>query len=334
MALNQHFYHSLTNKYIAAFGALFNDITLVKYNNAKTSEIKRTKVPIQFGPREKYLVMNQEKDRAVQQTLPLMTFNLLDMTYNAPRKLNSLHRIPKANNVSGNADSIYNGVPYDLTFELGILARNKDDAFQILEQIIPSFTPTLQISMIAIPEIGIVSDIPITLNSISSDIAYDTDFDEIMSVEYTLQFTMAVQYWGPISYTKIIKRAFANTFIDESLYAGAIIRLNMSAGNNGVFKMEDIVYQGNTINEARAAGIVVSWDAPRGRLVIGGVQGNFTTNVAIKAGTTNAVYTLESFDVSPMKVQSIKIEPDPIDAEPPEPYGFAEELKEFPDTLD
>jgi hypothetical protein len=319
----EHFYHGLTKKYIAAFGSLFNDITLVKYNNARTDEMKRTKVPIFFAPREKWYVAKEEGGRKVQATLPVMSYNMTGLTFDPLRKLNALHRHPKANTVSGNADSVYNGIPYDISFELFILARNKDDAYQIVEQILPSFQPSYTFSQILIPELGFVKDIPVTLNSVDISTNYEADFDEVSTVECTLSFTMKVYYYGPVTYTKIIRRAFANTFLDPSLYSGAIVRVNVNNGNNGVFK---------------AAGVVTKWvhtaNANSGYLIIGGVQGNFSVNNNIKAATTNAVYNLESFDMTPLKVVSQKVEPDPIDAEPTDDWGYTETLTEYPDTIE
>jgi T4-like virus Myoviridae tail sheath stabiliser len=334
----EHFYHGLTKKYIAAFGSLFNDITLVKYNNARTDEMKRTKVPIFFAPREKWYVAKEEGGRKVQTTLPLMSYNMSGLSFDALRKLNALHRHPKANTVSGNADSVYNGIPYDITFELFILARNKDDIYQIVEQILPSFQPSYTFSQILIPELGFVKDIPVTLNSVDISTNYEADFDEVATVECTMQFTMKVYYYGPVTYTKIIRRAFANTFLDPALYSGAIIRVNVNNGNNGVFKLEDIVYQGQHLSDVRAAGVVTKWvhtaNANSGYLIIGGVQGNFSVNTDIKAATTNAVYNLESFDMTPLKVVSQKVEPDPIDAEPTDAWGYSETLTEYPDTIE
>lgn len=332
--MQQYFFHDLTRKYIEAFGSIFNDIWVVTYNQSRTTEIKRTKVPIVFGSREKYLIRTNEKERRVSQTLPIMSYNIVGMAYDASKKTNALHRIPRANNVSGNADSVYNGVPYVLNFDLSILTRNKEDAWQILEQIIPSFHPSFTFSQLLIPEIGIIKDIPVTLETINQTVNSDGDADEILSVELTLSFRMDVHYFGPVTRTKIIKTAFANTFLDPSLYAGAIVRANLSNGNNGIYNIDDLVYQGENAGQCTAAGIVTRWDANNSYIIIGAVQGNFRTNTTIKALSTNASYTLETFDVNPLKVQSIKIEPDPITATANDDYGFTETILEYPDTLD
>lgn len=333
---NSHFYHRLTRKYITAFGSIFNDITLVKYDHNNTTEIKRTKVPIVWGPREKYLIRageDSDLERNIQQTLPLMSFDLLGINYNPEWKTNTMHKMYRANNVNTMADSVYNGVPYDLDFQLSILSRNKDDNYQILEQILPTFNPNFTFSQILIPELGFVKDVPVTLVGINNNTEYQNDWEIIVS-EHVLNFSMKVFYYGPVARTKIIRRVFANTFLDPVLYAGAIVRLNVNDGNNGEYKQEDIAYQGNTLSESTAAGVITKWDANNNYLILGGVQGLFTTNTEIKAASSNATYNLASFDVSPLKVMSIEVEPDPITANANDEFGFNETLLEYPDTIE
>ena len=334
--IGTHWYHGHLSKYIAAFGSIFNDITLVKYNKAHTQEIKRTKVPIVYGPREKYLVRNADDpdlQKKVQATYPMMSFVETGYSYASARKGNSLHKLPKAVGVGGNADTVYDGVPYDMGFELSIIARNKDDAFQIVEQILPIFNPNFTFTQVLVPEIGIVKDIPLLLNRVSEAIEYSDGFDETVQIEFTLSFTMQVWLYGPVTNTKIIRRVFANTFLDPSLYKGALVRVNLANGNNGIYETEDIVYQGDTLTRASAAGIVHSYSSNNAYLLIGAVQGDFAVNTDIKAASTNAVWRLASFDVSPLKIQSIVIEPDPITANVGDPFGYSETFTEFPDTL-
>ena len=67
--------------------------------------------------------------------------------------------------------------------------------------------------------------------------------------------------------------------------------------------------------------------------MLGAVQGQFKTNNTIRAVSTNAVYTIETFDVSPLKLQQIVVEPNPLDAEPDDDFGYTITVTEFPDTL-
>jgi hypothetical protein len=59
----------------------------------------------------------------------------------------------------------YNPVPYNFDFSLYLYVRNIEDATQVLEHIIPYFTPDYTIKLNLIPEMGIVKEIPVILNN-------------------------------------------------------------------------------------------------------------------------------------------------------------------------
>jgi len=105
----------------------------------------------------------------------------------------------------------------------------------------------------------------------------------------------------------------------------------MTGGNNGKYYVDDIAYQGNSYESANAYGIVLSWSANTGKLALGAVQGQFKVDNTIRGLSSNAAYQLDSFDVAPLKLSKITIEPDPLTAEPGDDYGFTTEIQEWPD---
>ena len=98
--------------------------------------------------------------------------------------------------------------------------------------------------------------------------------------------------------------------------------------------MRDTVSQGNTYSQATAFATVLTWDKSNQKLMIGGAQGQFKVNNTIRGISSNAVYTIESFDASPLKLVQITVEPDPIDAEPTDDFGYTETIVEFPETIE
>jgi len=331
MLSNAYFYHKLTRKYVIAFGNMFNNITMKRLSSSG-NEIERMKVPIVYGPKDKYhtrLRMDPDLNRPVQVVLPRMSFELKGITYDSVRKQNSLLRISKESNPI-RAKSQYMGVPYNLNFELQIYARNVDDGTHIVEQILPYFNPDYTVSADLIPEIGFIRDIPISLNSVSNDIQYEGNFESVRYVYWTLSFTMRVDYYGAISEPKIIRKVFANIYEDPSVQAGHIIRINTSAGNSGDYLVGDIAYQGNDYQTATAFGTIYAWSNSTGKLVITGAQGQFVAGQNVKSASSNASYNLSSFETTPLKLVEIKIEPDPIDAQPGDDYGFSTTISEWP----
>lgn len=334
MLSNSYFYYKLTRKYVILFGNMFNNITVKRVNRDTNVEIERFKVPIVYAPKEKYfsrLRSDPELERPVQVILPRMSFELVGFNYDPSRKQNTMLKQAKAN-TSSTASSNYMGVPYDLNFDLQIYARNVDDGTHIVEQILPYFTPDYTVTVDMIPELGFLRDVPIILNSVTNEIEHEGNFDAVRYVSWTLSFTMKGYYYGPVTQPKLIRKVIANINNDPSLRSGYITRVNLNQGNNGDFRVDDIVYQGDSYDFAKAYGVVTAWNATTGKLTLAGVQGQFKIDNVVKAVSSNASYNLESFEVSPLKLATITIEPDPIDASPDSDYGYTTDIKEWPDT--
>lgn len=326
MLKNAHFYHQLTKKAVILFGRLFDDITLVRKDNNTGKEIQRFLVPIIYSPKEKMvtrLFSDPDLMRQVQTILPRMGFEITGINYDSSRKQNSLLRNAKDYNSTRGA-STYMGVPYDLTFQLNIYTRNIDDGTQIVEQILPFFNPDFTVTANMMPDLAILKDIPIVLNSVSNDIQYEGNFDSVRYVNWTLNFTMKMSYYGPISYPKIIREVNTNIWQDRTLVPGYISKLYLDGiPANSSFKLNDLIYQGSNYKDASAYAIVLSYDSVSGVLSIGGTQGTFKTNATIRAVSTNAYANVASFDGSPRRLIAINIKPDPITAEPTDDYGYS-----------
>lgn len=330
---NSPFYHQLTRKAVVLFGRLFDDIIVVRKINTTGKEMNRFQVPIVYSPKEKMitrLFSDPDLLKTVQVILPRMGFEITGITYDASRKQNSLLRAARSN-TSTRVTSSYMSVPYDITFALNIYTRNIDDGTQIIEQILPFFNPDFTVTTNMIPDLGALKDIPIILNNITNNIEYEGNFDSVRYVNWTLNFTMKMQYYGPISYPKIIRTVYANIYNDPKLQSGYITRIN-TANTSGSFKMDDIVYQGSTYKTATAYGIVIDYKANTNTMIIGATQGQFKVNNTIHALSTNGVCKLDSFFIDPMKLAQITITPDPVTAEPEDDYGYNIDIIEWPNT--
>lgn len=208
------FYNQTTRRYVATFGTLFNNIIITRDDNSGT-EIQRMKVPIHYAPYQK-LLARLDGDPNLQApaiTLPRMSFELTDISYNPERKLGSLNRITKGLPGDNDAASFYyNPAPYDLTFQLYIMAKYNEDGLKILEQILPYFTPDVTPSAKLIDSLDHYFDIPIILNSVGVEDTYENDFQTRRVIMWTLTFTLKGYYFGPSTTKKLIK------FVDVNLY--------------------------------------------------------------------------------------------------------------------
>lgn len=330
---NDPYYHQLTRKAVVLFGRLFDDITLVRTNDQTGEETQRFLVPIVYAPKEKMVTRifsDPDLLRQIQVLLPRMAYEITGITYDSTRKQNSLLKAARSNTTT-HVSASYMGVPYDINFQLNIYARNIDDGTQIVEQILPFFNPDYTVTTNMIPDLGMAKDVPIILNNVSNDIQYEGDFDTVRYVNWTLNFTMKMYYYGPISYPKIIRTVYTNIYNDPSIDSGYITRINTSNAV-GIFKVNDTVFQGSSIHTATATGIVISYNPVLGQLVLGATQGTFKTNTNIHAASTNGVCTLASFYARPLNLAKIKITPYPATAQPTDDYGYTVSVVEWPAT--
>ena len=335
MLSNQNFYFQLHNKYIELFGSLFNNINIIRYNRDTSAELSRFKAPIVYGPKEHWLERlrgdpNLNKEIAI--ALPRMSFVITGINYDNARKRNPVNKFVRAN-TSSQLASQYDSIPYDIQFRLSIYARNLDDGYQIIEQIIPFFTPDYTFTANLIPEMGIKLDIPVTLNDVNDDIEYEgAESNNVRTAIWDLDFTMKAFFYGPISPTGIIRTVITNIYNDPSFKEDYVMLMNLITGI-GDFKIDDYVYQGPSMNYATALGKVVKWNNHNLTLSIGDLQGRFQVNNNVYAVSTNAVYKISSFDASPKKLSEITITPDPSTAQPGDQWSANTVIVEYPETL-
>ena len=331
---NAHYYHHLTKKAVILFGRLFDDISIVRKNDQTGKEVSRFLVPIIYAPKEKMVTRvfsDPELTRQLQALLPRMSFEISGLTYDASRKQNSLLKASKPVTGGSTASSAYMGAPYDLNFQLNVYARNIDDGTQIVEQILPFFNPDFTVSASMVPDLGFIKDIPVVLNNVTNNIEYEGNYDSVRYVYWTLNFTMKLHYYGPITTPKIIRTVYANIHNNENLNARYITKMLLNNAN-GTFKIEDTVFQGNNYHNATAQGIVLEFREDTGLLTIGATQGNFVVNNTIHAVSTNANAQMASFYEPSSKLVEIKIEPDPINAQIGDDYGYTTTITEWPDA--
>ncbi|CAB4141167.1 tail sheath stabilizer and completion protein [uncultured Caudovirales phage] len=208
------FYHSTLRKIVASFGSIFANINVVK--KLGENEIERIRVPLAYGPAERYLVRIQDdpdlqKSFAVK--LPRMSFEIKSIEYDSQRKLNTIKRqfVPKDGS-QGTVNHQYQGVPYRIGIELSILSKYIDDANQIVEQILPWFTPAFTISLNSIPEMEYIDDIPITLNSVALQDNYEDDWKTRRDIIWTLSFDVKAMFYGPITDKQLITKSIVDTY--------------------------------------------------------------------------------------------------------------------------
>jgi hypothetical protein len=208
----EYFYNEILRKTVIAFGSLFNGIE-IKHTNTSDNVVSVIKVPLAYGPTQKFLArLEQSADlsQKTQITLPRMSFEFTGLTYDATRKVTTTQTFTVKDSTDGTeTKKVFMPVPYNMQFELSIMSKLNDDCLQIVEQILPYFQPAYSLTVELLDNINEKRDIPIVLENITMQDDYEGNFTTRRVLIYTLRFTAKTYLFGPVaSATKdVIKRA-------------------------------------------------------------------------------------------------------------------------------
>ena len=211
------FYHGTIRKAIVAFGTLFSNIYLERRqgDSVNGTMVQKIQVPLAYAPKEKWIVRldsDPTLDHHTYTTLPRISFEITGYSYDPTRKVGRMNQIRTTTVLDGvpQQKQLYSPVPYNLEISLYVLTKTQEDALQILEQILPNFTPEYNLSTNAIPEMKIIQDIPIVLNNVSVQDDYDGDFQTRRFVTHTLNFTLKLNMFNGIDNAADIRTVTAN----------------------------------------------------------------------------------------------------------------------------
>ena len=217
---NQKFYWGTVRKSIVAFGNLFNSLNIDRRDS--TGEVIQTlKVPLSYAPKQKFLARIAAQPQSYEQSfetyLPRLAFEMVGINYDPGRRISLVQQNRAINGTSNTVNAQYAPTPYNITMALYAYVKNQDDGLQIIEQILPYFNPDYNLSLNAIPALGIKNDLPVILDGVTYEDEYEGDFSQRRAIIWTLNFTMKLNFYGPINKQSLIKTVTANTFNDPSL---------------------------------------------------------------------------------------------------------------------
>jgi len=226
------FYNRTIRKVVVAFGTLFNDIQLQRYSKDGNTKYEIFKVPLSYGPKERYITQitsDPDLTKSINVVVPRISFELISMSYDSSRKLVSTTQNFNYNTTTG-LSTQYAPVPYDFNFTMSIYVRNTEDGTQIVEQILPFFTPDWTTSVKLISELDEYKDIPVILNKVSYEDTYDKDFKERRAIIWTMDLLVKGYLYGPIKKSGIIK------FVNVNFYTPSVPdgKLSDAVGNTAI----------------------------------------------------------------------------------------------------
>jgi len=238
--IERTFYHNTTRRYTVAFGSIFNGITIARQNKAG-DVVGTIPVPLIYSDKEKFIrramaLNNVNQDEVnIKETLPAMGFELLNIVYSAQRKTNTMERI--VNDRESKGKFMFNRVPYDFNFALYIGARRIDDALRIVEQILPYFTPELNLRIKELDDFpDLVSDIPVVLMDTSMENNADGTFDDRRTIQWQITFTLKGHLYTNVRDVDFIKKSIVDLSDADinSYYEGYMSQVDpLESGNTG-----------------------------------------------------------------------------------------------------
>lgn len=309
-------HNNIIRKITLAFGNIFSQIPLVRYNE-NSEEVERYIVSIIYASKEQYahrLMDDPELDTRVQIVIPSLSYEMMGMTYDASRKQNT--NVKNYNQSADGLFSQFNPVPYNFDFDLSLYSRTFEDAHQIVEHILSYFAPDYTIKVNLVPQMGIVKELPILLNSVDRDVEYEGDREATSRrIIFTFHFTVKGFIFGKITdvSNKLITHSITNIYNTLEVDNSYIFDLDPTGSGN--YKIGEIVYQGFSRATATSSAEVIAYNNTYKTLQLKDLQGNFVSNLPIIGSKSLAKYTFTSYTpTSNTKASTIDVRVNPVGA--------------------
>jgi len=249
------------------------------------------------------------------------------MSYDSGRKQVSTLQNFSANTSTG-IKTQFAPIPYNFDFSMSIYVRNTEDGTQILEQILPFFTPDFNVTVDFVPSMDQKYDMPVLLNSVANEVDYEGDMLSTRLIIWNLEFTAKSYIWPPVKSGKIIRQANTSIYIDTQSRTSQKVFVDKANGS-GYFADEETIF----VTARDIAGDVSYFsNSNTGILVISNLNKLLEANDIVVGATSNASYTVTSVDTNPLRAVLIITTPDPITANVDDEFGFSETISEWPNT--
>jgi hypothetical protein len=240
---NSPYYWNLLRTYTEYFGALFKNIQVVRTPEGGTPTT--IDVPIIYSPEEKTVARMEEFPdlnlRNVATIDPKLAYEIVAIDYDPSRQLPSLTRIITPSVDGSSAGTTYVPVPYNISFTLNIFVKNADDGNQILEQILPFFTPEFTATLM-LTDGQYKCDVPVVLNSVTYRDTFEGAPADLRYLIWSISFRMKGFFFGPQKTQNTILWVDINTRPWVNNTTGIV-------GNTVIDTSNGSIIQSNTIYE-------------------------------------------------------------------------------------
>lgn len=219
------FYFASIRRMMIAYATIFSEMYILRQAPDGSTE-QTVKVPLEYGSKsfwyrkmEQSEYHNENVNVRRNLVLPRMSFILRGMTYDASRKMNTLNFASNAISADLRAKQL-GPVPYNLSIEHTVWSTSIEDLLMIVEQILPLFSPHINISIREIDDMNLWNDVDIIMEG---DPTFEDNFEEGFEtnrlISCTFNFVMKGHVYPPVRNQALIHKTFTtfeNAHLDPS----------------------------------------------------------------------------------------------------------------------
>lgn len=236
----QHYFYNIMRKTIIQFLDIFNDIVIARYDKDTGATLKYVKVPLKFAPKTKQWYWTELKEAGDNRdiVLPMMAIHMDNVEYSVDRQVNRNSRVSISNDGT-TVKRYYNPVPYDYLFNLQIAAEYIIDITQIIEQILPFFTPEAYIR-VTVPELNITGlsdsdeagadklDLRVLYEGSQKEAPVELDEAGHRILLWNISFRVQGYLFSPIDSSKTVHKVIQNYYATDEAQANASLDIAYS----------------------------------------------------------------------------------------------------------
>lgn len=232
----EYYYPRSCRAIVVALADIFNDIVCYNFDTISgdtSAAIQTINVPIQFGPQDKKYLSRKEEEsgQRYQIQLPEIKIELKSIQYDEKRATgtNEYRYFINPNIPFHDLDTYYEDTqpaPYNFNFDLKIRTNSLDHSWQITEQILPYFNPTITLSIKEFKFLNLKRDLKVRISDTSFEFQEDLTENDRREIISSIPIVVEAFLYKPISTAKIIKEVIYNQYINQVDVSGSISDYN------------------------------------------------------------------------------------------------------------
>ncbi len=166
-------------------------------------------VKVIYAHPENYITRLQSSQEIVKTSfiLPTMAVMIKTFKYANDRKTSKTSRVYFNNN-----SYVYTPIPYDIEIDLSILSKTYFDLFQLMEQILLKFTPSLNLSINYLGTGNPPDSVPFTIQNINSTFPEDLNVGDQRLMTVDMTFLSRTNLYLPQNVDGQINEVILNTY--------------------------------------------------------------------------------------------------------------------------